>query len=163
MMTHSQTYPATRRVLGSYATYPEAQRVVDQLSDAKFPVQHVGIIGKDVRLTEKVTGRLTVARAALAGMATGAWFGLFIGFVFWIVSPWAPEAVLSGVLLGAVFGATWGAVAHFLTGGQRDFTSVAGLEAATYDVVVDESHYTDALRILGTPHLAADATSPPSA
>jgi hypothetical protein len=27
---------------------------------------------------------------------------------------------------------------------------VSGLEAATYDVVVDESHYTDALRILGT-------------
>ena len=162
-MTQSQVYPASRRLLGSYATYPEAQRVVDQLSDAKFPVEHVGIIGKDVRITERVTGRLTVTRAALAGMATGAWLGLFIGFVFWIVSPWAPEALLSGVLLGAFFGAAWGAVAHLLTGGQRDFTSVSGLEAATYDVVVDESHYTDALRILGTAPLAAHATSPPSA
>src|SRR5688572_7277469 len=113
-MTQSQAYPATRRLLGSYATYQEAQRVVDQLSDAKFPVQHVGIIGKDVRITERVTGRMTVIRAALAGMATGAWFGLLVGFVFWIVSPWAPEAVLSGVLLGAFFGAAWGAVAHFL-------------------------------------------------
>jgi hypothetical protein len=150
MMTQSHAYPATRRALGSYATYPEAQRVVDQLSDAKFPVQYVSIIGRDVRLTEKVTGRLTVGRAALAGMATGAWLGLFIGFVFWIVSPWAPEALLSGVLLGALFGAVWGATAHLLSGGRRDFTSVSGLEAATYDVVVDESHYADALRILGT-------------
>lgn len=149
-MTQSHAYPATHRVLGSYATYSEAQRVVDQLSDAKFPVQYIGIIGNDVRLTEKVTGRLTVARAALAGTATGAWLGLFIGFVFWIVSPWAPEALLSGVLLGAFFGAAWGAAAHLLTRGRRDFTSVSGLEAATYDVVVDESQYTDALRILDT-------------
>jgi hypothetical protein len=150
MMTQSQADPATRRVLGTYSTYPEAQRVVDKLSDEKFPVQYVGIIGKDVRITEKVMGRLTVGRAALAGVATGAWLGLFIGFVFWIVSPWAPEALLSGVLLGAVFGAVWGAVAHVLTRGERDFTSVSGLEAATYDVVVDASHYADAMRILGS-------------
>ncbi len=149
-MTQSQAAPATRRVLGTYSTYSEAQRVVDQLSDAKFPVQYVGIIGKDVRIAERVLGRLTVGRAALAGLATGAWLGLFIGFVFWIVSPWAPEALLSGVLLGSVFGAVWGTVAHLLTGGQRDFTSVSGLEAATYDVVVDEGHYPDAMRILSS-------------
>jgi hypothetical protein len=149
-MTQSQADPATRRVIGSYPTYPEAQRVVDQLADAKFPVQYVSIIGKDVRITEKVIGRLTVSRAALAGMATGAWLGLFIGFVFWIVSPWAPEALLSGVLLGALFGVVWGTVAHLLTGGQRDFASVSGLEAATDDIVVDESHYADAMRIVGS-------------
>ncbi|MCW2601246.1 MAG: hypothetical protein JWM02_3075 [Frankiales bacterium] len=54
-------------------------------------------------------------------------------------------------------------MAHLLTGGQRDFTSVSGLEAATYNVVVDESHYADARRILGSAHLAADVTKPPSA
>jgi hypothetical protein len=54
------------------------------------------------------------------------------------------------VLLGALFGAVWGTVAHLLTGGQRDFASVSGLEAATYDVVVDESHHADAMRILGS-------------
>jgi hypothetical protein len=75
---------------------------------------------------------------------------LFIGFVFWIVSPWAPEALLSGVLLGVLFGAVWGTVAHLLTGGQRDFASVSRLEAANYNVVVDESHYADAMRIVGS-------------
>jgi len=148
MMTQSHTDVARSRVIGSYPSYLAAQRVVDRLADAKFPVQYVSIIGNDVRITEKVIGRLTVGRAALAGMATGAWLGLFIGFVFWIVSPWAPEAFLSGVLLGALFGAVWGTVAHSMTGGQRDFASVSGLEAATYDVVVDESHYADAMRIL---------------
>ena len=147
-MTQSHADVPTSRVIGSYPSYLAAQRVVDQLADAKFPVQNVSIIGNDVRITEKVIGRLTVGRAALAGMATGAWLGLLIGFVFWIVSPWAPEALLSGVLLGALFGAVWGTVAHSMTGGQRDFASVSGLEAATYDVVVDESHYADAMRIL---------------
>jgi hypothetical protein len=149
-MTQGQADVAKTRVIGSYPSYLDAQRVVDQLADAKFPVEHVSIIGNDLRLTEKVVGRLTVGRAALAGLATGAWLGLFIGFVFWIVSPWAPEAVLSGVLLGALFGAVWGAVAHLLTGGRRDFASVSGLEAATYNVVVDESHYADAMRLLGS-------------
>ncbi|MCW2601247.1 MAG: hypothetical protein JWM02_3076 [Frankiales bacterium] len=55
----------------------------------------MSILGQDVRITEKVIGRLTVCRAALAGMATGVWLGLFIGFVVWIVGPWAPEALLS--------------------------------------------------------------------
>jgi hypothetical protein len=149
-MTQGQADVAKTRVIGSYPSYLDAQRVVDQLADAKFPVEHVSIIGNDLRLTERVVGRLTVGRAALAGLATGAWLGLFIGFVFWIVSPWAPEAVLSGVLLGALFGAVWGAVAHLLTGGRRDFASVSGLEAATYNVVVDESHYADAMRLLGS-------------
>jgi hypothetical protein len=149
MMTQSHADSATQRVVGTYPTYSEAQRVVDRLADSKFPVQYVRIIGRDVRITEQVVGRLTVGRAALAGLATGTWLGLLIGFVFWIVSPWAPEAVLSGVLLGALFGAVWGTVAHLMTGGRRDFASVSGLEAAAYDVVVDESHYPDAIRILG--------------
>jgi hypothetical protein len=149
-MTQSHTDVARSRVIGSYPSYLDAQRLVDQLADAKFPVQYVSIVGNDVRITEKVIGRLTVGRAALAGMATGAWLGLLIGFVFWIVSPWAPEALLSGVLLGVVFGAVWGTVAHMLTGGQRDFASVSGLEAANYNVVVDESHYADAMRIVGS-------------
>jgi hypothetical protein len=162
-MTQSQADPTTRRVIGSYPTYPEAQRVVERLADAKFPVEHVSIIGNDVRITEKVLGRLTVGRAALAGVATGVWVGLFIGVVFWIVSPWAPEAFLWGVLLGAIFGAAWGIAAHLVTRGTRDFASVSRLEAATYDVVVDESHYADAMRLLGSAPPDADLRRPRSA
>ncbi|HEX5740981.1 MAG TPA: hypothetical protein VFY17_05435, partial [Pilimelia sp.] len=38
-----------------------------------------------------------------------------------------------GVLMGGLFGL----VGHSLTGGTRDFRSVAGLRAQSYDVVVD--------------------------
>jgi hypothetical protein len=43
------------------------------------------------------------------------------------------------VLIGAVWGTIFGFVAHRATGGQRDFTSVRGLVAGHYElVVVDE-------------------------
>ena len=67
------------QVIGSYDTYLEAQRAVDYLSDKQFPVQHVAIVGSDLRMVENVLGRLTRGRAALAGAASGAWFGLFVG------------------------------------------------------------------------------------
>ncbi|HEY3436197.1 MAG TPA: general stress protein, partial [Actinotalea sp.] len=65
--------------IASYPTYLEAQKAVDHLSDKAFPVQHVTIVGTDLRMVERVTGRLTYSRVALAGLASGAWFGLFVG------------------------------------------------------------------------------------
>jgi hypothetical protein len=54
---------------------------VDTLSDREYPMAGVTIVGADVRLVEVVTGRLTTARAALAGAGSGAWFGLLIGVI----------------------------------------------------------------------------------
>ena len=48
-----------RPVLARYATYAEEQFAVDKLSDAKFPVQNVAIVGVDLRLVEAVVGRLS--------------------------------------------------------------------------------------------------------
>jgi hypothetical protein len=67
--------------IARYATYLEAQRAVDYLSDNQFPVQHVTIVGTGLRMVERVTGRLTYARVAVAGAASGAWFGLFVGLL----------------------------------------------------------------------------------
>jgi hypothetical protein len=66
---------AGRDTVASYATYVEAQRAVDALSDAGFPVDKVDIVGHGLSLVERVTGRLTTARAAGAGALSGAWFG----------------------------------------------------------------------------------------
>ena len=62
--------------MASYDDYALAQRAVDQLSDDGFPVEHLDIVGSDLRLVERVTGRLTKGRAAAAGAASGAWFGV---------------------------------------------------------------------------------------
>ncbi|MEU4428906.1 general stress protein [Actinoplanes sp. NPDC024001] len=125
-------------VVGSYPEYVLAQQAVDHLSDNKFPVERVKIIGTDLRLVETVLGRLTTGRAALAGAASGAWFGLFIGLLFGLFSDSGWFAViLTTVLIGAVWGAIFGAIAHAATGGRRDFTSRSSLQAAQYAVLAD--------------------------
>jgi len=140
-------------VIASYTLYGDAQAAVDRLSDAKFPVQDVSIVGRDLRLVEFVTGRLNWGRAALRGLAAGAWFGLLVGLFIAIfaandTASWI-ALVLWGLLFGAVAGMAFSLVAYALTGGRRDFVSVSSLVAAQYDVMVDARTADDARRILG--------------
>ena len=124
--------------VATFMTYGEAQRAVDYLSDNGFPVQFSAIIGTDLRLVEKVTGRLTVARAALAGLISGAWFGLFFGLILGIFTNanwWG--VIIATIFIGAAWGAIFGAIAHAATGGRRDFTSRSSLQANQYAVTVD--------------------------
>ena len=53
--------------LAVYDTYEQAQRAVDHLSDEEFPVENLLIVGTDLKRIERVTGRLTWGRVALAG------------------------------------------------------------------------------------------------
>ncbi|HEX4430824.1 MAG TPA: general stress protein [Frankiaceae bacterium] len=137
-----------RTAVASVSTYAEAQQLVDTLADRQFPVEHVDIVGSDLRLVEHVIGRLTIARAALGGAITGAWFGLLIGLVFSIVTPWTVAPFVSAILIGLGFGAVYGALAQAFMAGKRDFASLRTLEAARYDVVVDAEHADDAQRKL---------------
>ena len=125
--------------VAAYATYLEAQRAVDHLSDAGFPVQHLNIVGSDLRSVERVTGRLTYARAALHGLVTGIWWGLFAGLLLTLFATGATGASWFGiVLIGAGFGILFGIIGHALSGGRRDFTSVNAILAARYSVLCAE-------------------------
>jgi len=140
-----------RETVASYATYAEAQQAVDSLSDAGFPVEVVVIVGHDVQLVERVTGRLTNARAAGAGAASGAWFGLFIGLLVGLFTT-GPEwvgLVLGGLLIGAFWGALFGFFAHYATSGQRDFSSVSNLVAGRYELTVPTDQAQRARELLG--------------
>lgn len=138
MSLHEQYSDIPRgQVLATYDTYAEAQRAVDYLSDKEFPVQHVSIVGSDLRMVESVLGRLTRGRAAMAGAATGAWFGLFVGVLLAVVAEDGTSVfgiVVSALIFGAVFGAIFGFVGHGLTGGKRDFTSRSKIVASSYEV-----------------------------
>jgi heat induced stress protein YflT len=139
MSLHEQYSDIPRgQSIASYDTYAEAQRAVDFLSDQQFPVQHVNIIGSDLRMVENVLGRLTRGRAAMAGAASGAWFGLFVGLLLSIFTDSGTNAlalVLSALAYGAVFGAIFGFVGHSLTGGKRDFTSRSKIVSSHYEIV----------------------------
>ena len=120
-----------------YPTYLEAQRAVDHLADNQFPVQLVTIVGGDLRMVERVTGRLSYPRVALAGLASGAWFGLFVGFLLLLFSSADGQSVplIAAILIGAAFGMLFSVVTYAFTGGKRDFTSQSQIVAATYAVL----------------------------
>jgi len=144
--------PGPGSSMASVATFDDygmAQRAVDYLSDNKFPVEHTAIVGTNLKLVENVLGRMTIGRAAVAGLTSGAWFGLFIGLLLGIFIDggwWAP--VLTGVLIGALWGAVFGAIAHAMTRGRRDFTSTSSLQADQYAVMVTSQQAESARELL---------------
>lgn len=141
----------TGRSIASYATYAEAQTAVDFLSDEEFPVQHVSIVGTDLRMVERVLGRLTYGRVALAGLGSGAWIGLLIGLILLLFSP--PETglvtLLPAVVIGAGFGILFSLFSYALTRGRRDFTSVSQIVASRYAVFCADEHAAAARDVLG--------------
>lgn len=137
-MAASVSMPLGGVQVGSYDSYERAQAAVDYLSDEKFPVENVTIIGTDLRLVEKVTGRLTWGRAIGAGAAGGAWWGLFVGLLLGIFATsgahWVGSLLL-GLVIGLGFGAVFAAMGYGATKGRRDFTSTSSVVAARYDVM----------------------------
>jgi hypothetical protein len=139
------------RTLTQVTDYTEAERLVDRLSDAGFPVERVRIVGIDVYSVEQVTGRRTNAHATAAGAATGALFGLAAGLLLGLFAAGVGWLALTvgGVAVGAMWGAALGFVTHWAADGRRDFSSVRNLRAMRYAVQVEATHADDARRILG--------------
>jgi hypothetical protein len=144
---------APRRVVASYDSYADAQRAVDHLSDEGFPVERVSIVAEDLRFVEQVTGRIGYGQAALQGAGSGALIGAFFGFflgLFSIIDPLVSALLVAlyGLVFGAIVGAILGLIFYALSGGQRDFSSVGGIEAGRYNVMVDEEVAEEASRLL---------------
>jgi hypothetical protein len=130
-----------RRVIASYDDYAQAEAAVDYLADRRFPVERVAIVGRDVRLVEQVTGRMTFLTAALNGAAAGALPGALVGWLFGLfdwVDPLKSSLLLA--LYGLIFGAVVGGLLHValyaMQGGRRDFAAVAVMQPTNYDIVV---------------------------
>lgn len=138
--------------IGSYTSYLDAQKAVDYLADVNFPVQHVSIVGNDLKMVERVTGKLSYPRVALNGALTGAWFGLFIGVLLSFFDGNAQGEpylnVFTSVLLGAAFWMLFGIIGYAAQRGKRDFSSTNQVLASNYDVIVDPSVSMEARRLL---------------
>lgn len=144
-------------VLGTYDTYLEAQTIVDRLSKADFEVAKLSIVGNDLKTVERVTGKLTYGRAALAGAASGAWLGLFLGLVFTLFTPPTTQSlgfVGAALLIGAGFGMIFGIVTYAINRRRRDFTSTHQVLASNYQIIIDPELTAKAQQVLSQP--AAD-------
>lgn len=136
-MTATAENLASWTKVADYGNYSDAERAVDSLSDAKFPVENLTIVGCDLRMVERVLRRLWWGRAALSGLATGAWVGLLIGLlfsIFAVTTSGALTLLLGGVFWGALFGLVFALVGYALTRGRRDFVSRSATVAGRYEL-----------------------------
>lgn len=158
----ARTVP-TGDTVGSYTSYLDAQKAVDYLADQQFPVHMVSIVGNELKMVERVTGRLSYPRVALSGALSGMWFGLFVGVMLSFFAP-SPGyfSILASVLMGAAFFMLFGIVTYAMQRGKRDFTSTSQVVATSYDVVVSVEAAHDARRLLHQlPMTRSDAAAAP--
>ncbi|NUP59608.1 MAG: ECF transporter S component [Pseudarthrobacter sp.] len=151
----------TGDTVGSYTSYLDAQKAVDYLADQQFPVQMVSIVGNELKMVERVTGRLSYPRVALSGALSGMWFGLFVGVMLSFFAP-SPGyfSILASVLMGAAFFMLFGIVTYAMQRGKRDFTSTSQVVATSYDVIVAPEAAHEARRLLQQlPMSRSDAAS----
>lgn len=150
-------------VVASYETYPQAQQAVDVLARADFPVDKVSIVGSDLKTVERVTGKLTWGRVAIAGAASGAWLGVFFGLLLVIFSPATNLGfILAAVLIGAGFGMLFGLVSYAITRSRRDYTSMTQVLATSYAVIVDPELVNRARNLIaGGGQAASEPSEPP--
>jgi hypothetical protein len=155
-MQDSVSAPATtnpRRAIASFASYADAERAVDHLADKGFPVESVAIVGRGLKLVEQVTGRFSWVDAVVRGALTGAVAGVLVGWLFGLFNWFDPVVnalwlALDGLWFGALVGALLGLLMWLPMRGRRDFSSVTGMTAERYDLLVDEAVADQAARLL---------------
>ena len=123
--------------VASYQTYAQARAAVDFLSDSGFDVSSITIVGTDLHLVERVTGRLTIARASISGASSGALWGALAG-MFMSAGQNAGGTgawVVGGILVGALTGMALSALAFIIRGRSRDLVSSQQVVALRYAVL----------------------------
>lgn len=112
--------------VGIYDSYTQAQQAVDYLADQNFPVGNLVIVGTDLKLLERVTGKKTWGSVLLQGVMSGISTGLLVALIFILFTP-NPNffaLLLSALLIGIVIGVLFAGLGYAMSGGRRDFNSV---------------------------------------
>ena len=150
-----RTHEPARQVIATFDNYADAERAVDYLSDQRFEVDRLAIVGRELEYVEEILGRMDYGTAALRGAGSGAVVGALIGWIFGLfnwVEPLISALVLAGygLVFGAIVGALFGLLVYALQRHQRDFHSVSGLRPKYYDVVADVVVADRALQLLAS-------------
>lgn len=136
-------------MIADFANHEEASSYVNRLVKNDFPLHAIAIIGSDLRTVERFYAKLTYARLALRGAATGSWIGLLYGLLFGTSSTDANAtaadtlnasgSILSSVIIGAGIGMLVNVLRASFVRNRRQFLSASGVVANRYDVVVPEN------------------------
>ncbi|MCR6484790.1 magnesium transporter [Amycolatopsis sp. OK19-0408] len=122
--------------IGSYESYEQAQRAVDHLAGADFPVTDVTIVGVEPMLVERIAGKMSWGRVLGNAATSGAMFGLFLGLVLSMVNPGAGLVpIVIGVVAGLGINLALGSLGYAASRNKRGFVSQSQLVARRYDVL----------------------------
>ena len=125
-------------VLGTYESYPDAQKVVDRLAKADFPIAKLAIVGNGLTSVEIVTRKRSWNRAALSGMLSGAWLGIFLGLFMSLLSPtFTWQLFAAAVFIGAALGLFLQLASYAIQRRNRDFESTTQVLAANYQIILE--------------------------
>ena len=146
--------------VASFQRYVDAQRVVNRLAHAGFPVERIAIVARDLEVAEDVTGRTSSTAAAGRGAASGAAGGALLGLVLGLFDLAGSTTagiglVLWGLVIGALVGALMALGSHEVTAGRHDFSSDLRFQAGQFAVVADADVAEDAARLLHSRDRAA--------
>lgn len=148
-------------LLATYATYAQAREQVDRLAATDFPVSAVSIVGKDLRVVERVRGRLNYAQVALSAGVRGVFFGGLIGMFLYLLAPEAgPGQILTSMLLGLAVWLIFGVIGFAMRRGQHGFASSQAVVPTAFDLVVAFDHAARARQELGLGGAAAPTPQP---
>lgn len=136
-------------VVASFETYDQAQAAIAKVSGSDTELAGLAIIGNDLKLVERIVGRLTWGKVAVRGAIRGLGFGAFLGLMFLVFVPEAIASVLVFPLLGLAFGILLAVVQHAIVRRKRDFASTQQVLAARYDVVAPQTVAGRAMQIIG--------------
>lgn len=124
--------------VAEYASYEEAQAAVDYLADQRFAVQNLLIVGTNLKVLERVTGRRTwgtvLGQGGISGITTGLLVGLML---FLFVGNGDMTMLWVGLAMGIVFGIIASGLAYAMSGGKRDFNSARQIVATSYEVLAE--------------------------
>lgn len=136
--------------LGVFDSYPDAQKAVDHLADHHFPVGNLAIVGTDLRLVERVTGRrtwgTTLGQGVMSGLSTGFIVAIFMMILF--PSPNFLGQLLTALVIGVAIGLLFAVLGYALSRGQRDFTSVTQTVATKYELLCEHKVVAQARELL---------------
>ncbi len=135
------------QTLATFPGYPEAQELVNALVTKGVPAQALSVVGADVTLVERVTGKIGYGRAALSSAMSGSWLGVLAGLVVVIISPTdVMTPIVGGLFIGAGVGMVAGMLIFtFSPGPKRLYRSMQQVIAQSYRVVVEPQQHSQAL------------------
>lgn len=135
--------------VGVFNTYSEAQKAVDSLADQDFPVKNLAIVGTDLKLVERVTGRRTWGTVLGQGVMSGLSTGFIVAiFMMLLLEGNILGQLLTALLIGVGVGLMFAILGYALSRGQRDFTSVTQTVATKYEILCEHKHVGKARELL---------------